>query len=224
MRATPRPARRRRAARAGCSGPPVAVREWRSQPRSCPLRPARRVRCDRNRRYGGSGFRRDLHGSAVLLEVELVEELAPLAVLLLGGTGELQRAALDVDDLGGDFGLEGLRHLLQSLGMDLRVGVFLESRENRRRAAYGAAVAGRLLNALAVVVVGAALVGHEHARQHRGRAAVGAGARLIQRALLLLDLLEARAPPLAVGRVHLVAEIRVVAVDGVDHAGIALAD
>src|SRR5205814_4538792 len=102
--------------------------------------------------------------------------------------------------------------------------VLLRSRPTGRRAADGAAVARRRLNALAVVVVDAALVGHEHARQHRGRAEVGAGARLVERAVLLLDFLEARAPPLAIGEAHLVAEIRVVAVDGVDHARVALTD
>src|SRR2546430_4966785 len=35
------------------------------------------------------------------------------------------------------------------------------------------------------------LIGHQHARQHRRRTEVGAGARLVERTLLLLDLLEA---------------------------------
>ena len=108
--------------------------------------------------------------------------------------------------------------------MHFRVRVLLQSRQKGRRAADGAAVTRRGLNALAVVVVGAALIGHQHARQHRRRTEVGAGARLVERTLLLLDLLEAGAPPLAIREAHLVAEIRVVAVDGVDHGGVALAD
>src|SRR5205807_2498211 len=84
--------------------------------------------------------------------------------------------------------------------------------------------ARRALDTPAVVIVGVALSGHEHAGEHRRGSQERAHASLVASALLLLELVEARMAPLAVRGAHLVGEVRVVAVDGVDDIVVAVAD
>ena len=157
-----------------------------------------------------------------LLFVQLLEQLAPLAVLVFGGAREAQRVAFDFDHLRRDFRLEALRELLQGVGVGARVGVFLHAREDGGDAAHGAGVARRVRDAAAVVA--AAGVGREDAGDQRRGAEHGAGARRGARAHFLLELGEAGLPPAAVRVFHVVVEARVVVVDGVDHGGVALAD
>src|ERR1700751_677473 len=102
--------------------------------------------------------------------------------------------------------------------MCLPIRVLLQTGQNRCSTAYRTCSPHGALQAASVVVICTALLWYEDARNDRSRAEIGPRARLIQGALLLLDLLKAGTTPLPVRVAHLIGEIRIVRIHCVYNA------
>src|SRR5262249_45616985 len=102
--------------------------------------------------------------------------------------------------------------------------IFLETGEDRSGTADGTGGARRALDATAVVVGGSALARDEKAREHNRGTQHRAWASLVAIPGFLLDLVETRTTPAAVGVFHRVGEIRVVTIHRVDDGNVALTD
>ena len=144
--------------------------------------------------------------------------------MLLGRAREFERAALDLDHLSASLALEAAGEFPHGLRRGFRVGEFFDARHHGCHATCTAAITDGVLDALTVVVGGAALTRHQNAGEDCGGAEHGAGRRLCPRLVFLLHFLADGASVARVGVEHPLVELLVVAIEGVDHRSIALAN
>src|SRR5882724_5038732 len=107
--------------------------------------------------------------------------------------------------------------------MRLGIRILLQSRQNGRGAADCARGAHSALHSAAVVVVKTTLLRDEYARQDSGCTKIGPRPSLVERALLLLDLLEAGSSPLPVRVAHLVGKVCIIPIHGIHDARVPFA-
>src|ERR1700738_4425232 len=107
--------------------------------------------------------------------------------------------------------------------MHLGIRILLQSRQYGGGAANCARSSHGALNSTAVVVVRTALLRDKDACQDRGCTKGGPRPSLVERALLLLDFLEAGAPPLPVRVAHLVGKVCIIPIHGIHNARVPFA-
>src|SRR5690606_9205517 len=149
---------------------------------------------------GGCRLVRRLYRKTGFVFVEFLQQLTPLAELLLRSASQLQSAAFDLHDHRLNLGLEGIAELLQRVGMHLHLCALVEAALDCVRPSENRARSGSTPR------IGTALVADHEAADDCGGTEQLARERRTRRFVLRLELVIAVATPIRVWLCHVVGE------------------